>query len=430
MDWKKWYAKRGGGFVLKRGLHLLQRYGLTPSLAQRRIEDSVRLMQRYGCSPSYPTPGQVVDRYPRFIQKLQSLGAEICVHSYHHIDLRTCPLETALDELDAALKAFERHGIQSSGFRCPYLSWRPELIAALPPQWFEYSSNQAVTLAPFLPAVSEQDSGVFNTINQFYTPASPETMKAVPYHLENLIEIPLFVPDDLQLQDGLKFSQEQIAQFWVETLQRTHRRGELFTLLTHPELADLFAPALERLLQSITDLTPKVWMARLCDISAWWHEKAAFSTQFISEPPGSLTVTFQASSRAAVLIRGIPTPHSHPWYGPDHLLESRSLTLPASTEKRPWLGVHPDFPPQALRWLHERGFITEHSLDPYAYVYYLAPRAAVSAPELESIAAEIESSCSTLIRYGLWPDQARSAFAVTGDLDALSLMDYASRLLS
>ena len=387
-------------------------------------------MQRYGCSPSYPTPGQVVDRYPRFIQKLQSLGTEICVHSYHHIDLRTCPLETALDELDAALKAFERHGIQSSGFRCPYLSWRPELIAALPPKWFEYSSNQAITLAPFLPAVAEQDSSVFNTINQFYTPASAEAMKAVPYHLENLIEIPLFVPDDLQLQDGLKFSQEQIAQFWVETLQRTHRSGELFTLLTHPELADLFAPALERLLQSITDLTPKVWMARLCDISAWWREKAGFSAQFTSEPQDSLTVTFQASPRAAVLIRGIHAPQAQPWYGPDQLLESRSLTLPASIEKRPWLGVHPDFPPQALRWLHERGFITEHSLDPNAYIYYLSPRPAVAAPELESIAAEIESSCSTLIRFGLWPDQARSAFAVTGDLDALSLMDYASRLVS
>lgn len=430
MDWKKWYAKRGGGFVLKRGLHLLQRYGLTPGLAQRRIEESVRLMQRYGCAPSYPTPGQVVDRYPRFIQKLQSLGAEICVHSYHHIDLRTCPLETALAELDAALKAFERHGIQSAGFRCPYLSWRPELIAALPPQWFEYSSNQAVTLAPFLPAVSDQDRSVFNTINQFYAPASPETMRTVPYQLENLVEIPLFVPDDLQLQDGLKFSQEQIAQFWVETLQRTHRSGELFTLLTHPELADRFAPAIESLLQSVASLTPKVWLARLCDISAWWREKAGFSAQFGSDPQGNITISFHATPRAAVLIRGIPTPHARPWYGSDHLLESRSLTLPASIEKRPWLGVHPDFSPEALRWLHERGFITENSLDPNAYVYYLAPQASVTAPELESIAAEIEASGSPLIRFSLWPDQARSAFAVTGDLDALSLMDYAARLVS
>lgn len=430
MDWKKWYAKRGIGFVLKRGLHLLQRYGLTPGLAQKRIEDSVRLMQRYGCSPSYPTPGQVVDRYPRFIQKLQSLGAEICVHSYHHIDLRTCALNTAVDELAAALKAFERHGIHSSGFRCPYLSWSPELIAALPPQWFEYSSNEAVTLAPFLPAVSDQDSGVFNTINQFYAPVSGDTIKSIPYQLENLIEIPLFVPDDLQLQDGLKFSQEQIAQFWVETLQRTHRSGELFTLLTHPELADRFAPAIETLLQSLADLTPRVWLARLCDISAWWREKSAFSAQFSSNPQGSLTISFQASPRAAILIRGISTPHSHPWYGPDHLLEAHSLTLPATIEKRPWLGVHPDFPPHALRWLHGRGFITELSHDPNAHVYYLSPRTVVSALELESIAADIEDSCSTLIRFGLWPDQAKSAFAVTGDLDALSLMDYAARLFS
>jgi len=70
------------------------------------------------------------------------------------------------------------------------------------------------------------------------------------------------------------------------------------------------------------------------------------------------------------------------------------------------------------------------SSDPSAYVYYLLLRAAVSAPKLESIAAEIETSCSALIRFGLWPGQARSAFAVTGDLDALSLMDHAARLVS
>ena len=40
----------------------------------------------------------------------------------------------------------------------------------------------------------------------------------------------------------------------------------------------------------------------------------------------------------------------------------------------------------------------------------------------------IEGRNVPLIRFGRWPDGARSAMSVTGDLDALSLGDYLTRL--
>jgi hypothetical protein len=40
----------------------------------------------------------------------------------------------------------------------------------------------------------------------------------------------------------------------------------------------------------------------------------------------------------------------------------------------------------------------------------------------------IETSPAPLVRYWRWPDGAKSALSVTGDLDALSLLDYVSRL--
>jgi len=40
----------------------------------------------------------------------------------------------------------------------------------------------------------------------------------------------------------------------------------------------------------------------------------------------------------------------------------------------------------------------------------------------------IEASPGPLIRYWRWPSGAKSALCVTGDLDALTLLDYASRL--
>jgi hypothetical protein len=43
--------------------------------------------------------------------------------------------------------------------------------------------------------------------------------------------------------------------------------------------------------------------------------------------------------------------------------------------------------------------------------------------------AYIESVRAPLLRFWPWPDGMRSALCITGDLDALSLIDYAYRLL-
>ncbi len=42
----------------------------------------------------------------------------------------------------------------------------------------------------------------------------------------------------------------------------------------------------------------------------------------------------------------------------------------------------------------------------------------------------IEASVGPLVRYWRWPGGAKSAMCVTGDLDALTLLDYASRLFA
>ena len=65
-----------------------------------------------------------------------------------------------------------------------------------------------------------------------------------------------------------------------------------------------------------------------------------------------------------------------------------------------------------------------------------APRCAtyLDSAVLDRLASEvelvnfIEASAGPLIRYWRWPDGAKSSLSITGDLDALTLLDYASRL--
>ena len=72
----------------------------------------------------------------------------MAVHGYDHVALSCLPAHVATKHLARAAQTFFRHGIEVFGFRCPYLSCTPELVAALPRGIFDYSSNRAVMWDP------------------------------------------------------------------------------------------------------------------------------------------------------------------------------------------------------------------------------------------------------------------------------------------
>lgn len=86
LNLREWFALRGAGYVGDRAVIVLSRYGITPSKAADRAENCVAMLTENGCSPTFPTPGYVVQRHPRFIRRLQDAGAELAVHGYHHVD--------------------------------------------------------------------------------------------------------------------------------------------------------------------------------------------------------------------------------------------------------------------------------------------------------------------------------------------------------
>ena len=52
------------------------------------------------------------------------------------------------------------------------------------------------------------------------------------------LEIPMSLPDDMQLVDGLGLEPEAVQRTWMEILHRSHFRGGLFALVFHTELFD------------------------------------------------------------------------------------------------------------------------------------------------------------------------------------------------
>jgi hypothetical protein len=241
-----------------------------------------------------------------------------------------------------------------------------------------------------------------------------------------MVEVPVCLPDDLELHDGLQLGPERMTQAWMKILQRTHQRGELFDLLFHPELARHCQQPLSMVLREAARLDPSVWIATLRDISSWWREKSTFSVN-ISHVSSDLHISFTCSERATILARGLGAyPSGHPWDGAYHELRARALHV--SAEPRPFVGLPASAPEHTVSFLQEQGYILDTGATAPRCATYLDATALASLASEVELVRHIEMSAGPLVRYWRWPNGAKSALCISGDLDALTLIDYASRL--
>ena len=428
MKLQAWLALRGPGYICKRVTFLLKRYGITPAKAVARLEECIATLAEYGCAPTFSTPGCVVERYPHIIRRLQDVGAEIAVHGYHHVDLRAYPPHKASEQLVRAAQACARHGIEVHGFRCPYLSCTDDLMDALSKGTFDYSSNQAIEWDVVLSTDTDHATTIFDTLQRLYRPKSAHDTVCIPWIRSDLVEIPVCLPDDLQLHDGLQVGPEGMTQAWRLVLHRTHQRGELFVLGFHPELAEHCQQPFVALLREAAHLHPAVWIARLRDISDWWREKSGFAV-VVSRTPAGLQISLTCSERATILARGLDAHGSERvWDGRYYRLGSRALQVPA--EPRPFVGLPADAPKDVVSFLQEQGYVLDMDEAATRCGTYIDVATLASLTSKVELVNYIEASPGPLIRYWRWPDGAKSAMCVTGDLDALTLLDYGSRLFA
>ena len=103
-------------------------------------------------------------------------------------------------------------------------------------------------------------------------------------------------------------------------------------------------------------------------------------------------------------------------------------TSTSTQRPRPFLGVHPAAPPQLSKFLRDQGYIVEVSTARDDYAHFIE-RDQFTRRDERQLVDEIERDSFPLLRFGRWPHGSRSALSVTGDIDALTIRDYAYRIL-
>jgi Polysaccharide deacetylase len=416
-------------YLARRAASLCRRYGLRNAKAMARVRRCAEALAPYDLMPTFATPGRVIESEPAFFRDLERMGVELAVHGYDHVDFRSLSLEEARRQFERAADAFSRSGISFDGFRCPYLSYTDNLADIIPGSTFEYSSNTAISwdLAALRDARSRRAGGAtYAQLEEFYSGSPASEAVSTPRTTGALVEIPVSLPDDLQLLDGVRMRAEPIRTTWLEILDETHRRGELFAPLFHPESFDSLRVAVVGVAQQARELEPAVWTAQLRDIARWWKERSTFAAT-TSIVDGLLRIELVCCERATVLARDWPEEDdTEAWEGRYGVLSPRSVRLDPRT--RPFVGIS-GAGERTVEFLREQGYLLDLSAEAQSCTVCIDETRESDLRSEVQLLDYIESTQGPLLKLSRWPDGTKSALCFAGDLDALSLRDYAARFI-
>jgi hypothetical protein len=414
---------------LKRGQTITRNYGLTPAKIVQALDQFSQILREFQCGATFPTTAVAIERNGKVLKKYIAQGIEFALHGYRHIDYAQLTLEEQMVHLRRAQDAFTTAGIPVTGFRAPYLHFNKNLRTAASEIGLKYVSNQAVLWKVFDGHFSPTAQMAYERALAFYMPWYADEQPSLPHWYEQLIEIPVSLPDDEILLDRLGNDNNNglVEEAWSRILTETHQREELFALQLHPERITRCMPALSSLLTKARALDPPVWMATLEEIATWWRARSETTITVSNIDTDRLSLVLKGPKDSTILIRNVEVNEpTYPWINGYRRCETQTLVL--KTHIRPFVGVPIDTSPEVVSFLQQQGYIVERSDWPQDYSIYLNQFSAI--PENKrSLLNWIEEGNKPLVRLGRWPNNTCSALAVTGDIDALTIWDYGLRYL-
>ncbi len=411
-------------------LSVLRHFGISPKKFENLLKRYAVVSHDMGCVPTFPITAVILKRHPKLIRELCQRGVEFAIHGYVHTDYGVMSEEEQAKHFKKAIETFEECQVPFTGFRAPFLRTNDETSKALSRFNFPYDSSYAIHWDVIdLTKYPTHLKSAYDMELDFYKYQQAEGHLALPRFLNGFVEIPATVPDDETMVERLGITDEKkMSEIWRAILQRTYDRGELFTVQLHPERILLCQGALVDTIQRAKGFNPPIWVATLREIAEWWKERERFTLEINSQGNGRYRVHSNCSDRATVLLKNIKTNvEVDKWFDGYQSINARDFIL--ESQACPVVGVARDSSPDAVNFLKSEGYIVEMSEQPDSYGIYLNNLAQFHEVDEKPLSEKLDKSKAPLLRYWRWPNQARSALSVTGDIDSITLSDFGLRIL-
>jgi peptidoglycan/xylan/chitin deacetylase (PgdA/CDA1 family) len=257
-----WPRNWAWAMVLTHDVETQRGYERLPKLLRVEVEAGYRSSWNFVPERRYRVDDDLV-------RTLQEQGFEVGVHGLYHDgrDLSSAKFQHRLPAIRTYADRWE-----ANGFRSPGTLRSPSLMPLL---GFDYDSSYTDT-APFEP----QPGGCCSWL---------------PYLLQDLVELPITLPQDHTLFDLLGHRDETL---WVEKARFLRNRGGMALVLTHPDYVDspYLLDSYRRLLDEFAD-DSSGWKALPREVSDWWRRRASSS---LHEVDGEWCVVGPAESDARV----------------------------------------------------------------------------------------------------------------------------------
>jgi len=194
-----------------------------------RVLDLLRIHQ---LPATFFIPGHTIDSFPHAVASILEAGHEVAHHSYAHVDPSTQTLKEERRDLERALDALRRIGVQPLGYRSPSADMSPATLGLLETYDFRYDSSlMADDFRPYRPRIGDR-----------VTQQEP----LVPGRLARLWELPMAFEFDDWVHFQFNFNPyrngtsapSKVLEIWAAELDWMHTNvdGGILTVTMHPQV--------------------------------------------------------------------------------------------------------------------------------------------------------------------------------------------------
>ncbi|MFQ5788109.1 MAG: polysaccharide deacetylase family protein [Thermodesulfobacteriota bacterium] len=416
-----------------RFLLILKRFGFTDKRLKKFISQLENLFRPYAVRPTIFITAKILEKRPHILDWFKGMGCDTAIHGYTHINYNELNAEEQSDHMEKAKHLISNGKPQSIGFRAPYLSRNSNTLSAMKSNNLSWSSHQPVIWdcfkSPnFQKSEIEDNQRVLTTL---YNPKLANKFPVVPYFTDGFLEMPVSLPDDEILIDRFHIlNADKLFEIWNNILLQTHERGDLFTLLLHPERAAIYKLAIRRLIEQTIAKKQSIWRASMKEIADWWKERASFGIHVVKVNSNQYRINASCSDRVALLMRnGKSSPNSYCMARSNefNIIKERDFVI--ETKTKPIIGISSTTSPRLQEFLKNEGFPFEIAQEGEQYAFRIKKGDDFTESQYRHLLNEIDKSQAPLIKIWRWPNEYKSAFSLTFDLDAITLQDFVSRAL-
>ena len=395
---------------------LVTRFGLTSRKSQAQLRMLLEITERYGVRPTLPVTAVTARRHPKIVRELEERGVEIAAHGYVHNDYASLTREEQFEQVSRARDELAAMGLSVRGWRCPYSRWNSDTLDALRAAGFEYDATPVYAWPAYAQeglVLSPKEMADYERLCELFGVRDASMNKVLPTMVDGMVQIPMSIPQDEDMVDRLHLDSSTMIRVWHRMLQDSRHRGDVFVICLHPERVSLCAEPLNATLREARE-RGDVWIATLGEIATWWNERDRRRLTVESSGTGGWTVGVNGSDRMITRVGNQMVT------GPKHLhIES---------VRRPVIHAGPIWPPETLQGLRDAGYITQNGSEQASDCVLDLDRCLPPDSSVDAVARLAEEQSADLVRVSTWPAGYRSCLSVTGDIDALTLFDFAMRL--